>query len=248
MSANGRPEREYRSAQHEASPVTAHEGSAVRANDEPRAGSPESFDDRAATWDDDPTKVARAQALADAIVREVPLSPGMRALEYGCGTGLVTFALRQHVGDVTLADLSDGMLDVLRAKITAAHDDRLHAAKLDLITDRVPDASFDVIYSAMTLHHVPDTDAILARFRAALARPGWLAIADLDAEDGSFHGPEVDVHHGFDRTALADRARRAGFDDVRFTTAYEMQKRAGGTMRTFPIFLMVARVAPADRP
>ena len=30
------------------------------------------FDARAATWDDDPAKVERAQAVADAIVRSVP--------------------------------------------------------------------------------------------------------------------------------------------------------------------------------
>src|SRR5262245_42487472 len=45
------------------------------------------FDARAATWDDDPTKVERARAIADAIVREVPLAPSMAALEYGAGTG-----------------------------------------------------------------------------------------------------------------------------------------------------------------
>ena len=38
----------------------------------------------------------------------------------------------------------------------------------------------------------------------------------------------------------AAKAAAAGFADVRFTTAYEMHKEAGGRMRTFPIFLMVA--------
>ena len=39
------------------------------------------FDTRAATWDDDPTKVDRAQAVADAIVRNVSLTGSMRAME-----------------------------------------------------------------------------------------------------------------------------------------------------------------------
>jgi SAM-dependent methyltransferase len=199
-----------------------------------------SFDERAATWDADPTKVSRANAIAAAIARDVPLSRAMRALEYGCGTGLVTFALRERVGDVTLADLSDGMLDVVRQKIVATGDVGLHAAKLDLLADPLPEHRFDVVYSAMTLHHVPDTDAILRRFHAVLARPGWLAIADLDAEDGSFHGAGFDGHHGFDRDDLARRTRAAGFAHVRFSTAYEMQKEAAGAMRTYPIFLMVA--------
>ena len=78
------------------------------------------FDARAATWDDDPLKVERANAIAAAIVREVPLVAGMRALEYGCGTGLLSFALRTHFADITMADVSDGMLAVANAKIDAA--------------------------------------------------------------------------------------------------------------------------------
>ena len=35
------------------------------------------FDARAATWDDDPTKVARARAIVDAMLREVPFDRSM---------------------------------------------------------------------------------------------------------------------------------------------------------------------------
>ena len=198
------------------------------------------FDTRAATWDADPAKVERAQAAADAIVRHVPLSRSMRAMEYGCGTGLVTFMLRDRLGDVTLADLSDGMLEVAAAKIAAASDSAMRTIKLDLLVDPLPELAFDVIYSAMTLHHIPDTDAILRRFNAALARPGYLCIADLDSEDGSFHGAGFDGHLGFDRAALGDKARRAGFDTVNFSTAHVMTMSVDGRPRQFPIFLMVA--------
>ena len=81
---------------------------------------------------------------------------------------------------------------------------------------------------------------ILRRFHAVLKRPGFLCIADLDAEDGSFHGEGFDGHLGFDREQLADKVRAAGFASVRFTTAYEMTKVVAGGKRTFPIFLMVA--------
>lgn len=201
------------------------------------------FDARAATWDDDPTKVERARGVADAIERHVPLAPSMRALEYGCGTGLLSFLLRPKLGDITLADVSDGMLDVAAAKIAAARDPAMRAVKLDLLADPLPDRRFDLVYSLMTLHHIPDTAAILQRLRAALAEPGYLCIADLDAEDGSFHGAGVDVHLGFDRERLGAMARRAGFAAVDFSTAHVMTKAVGSEMRRFPIFLMVARTA-----
>src|SRR5262245_39322522 len=192
------------------------------------------FDTRAATWDDDPIKVERARAIADAIKREVPLVRTMRAMEYGAGTGLVSFLLRGRVGEVTLADLSEGMLKVADAKIAAAKDKAMRTAKLDLLVDPLPQPPFDVIYSAMTLHHIPDTDAILRRFHAALARPGYLCIADLDTEDGSFHGAGFDGHLGFDRAALGEKARRAGFATVRFSTAHVM-KPFEGRKREYPI-------------
>jgi len=198
------------------------------------------FDARAATWDDDPTKVDRAQAVADEIATRVPLSPAMRALEYGCGTGLLSFILRPRLGDITLADVSDGMLAVAARKIAAVGDPSMRAVKLDYFVDPVPAHAFDVIYSLMTLHHIPDTAGILERFRKALAAPGFLCIADLDSEDGSFHGAGFDGHLGFDRSELAAKARRAGFASIEFTTAYTMTKAVGSGHRGFPIFLMVA--------
>ncbi len=198
------------------------------------------FDVRAATWDDDPSKIERARAVAGAIEREVRLAPSPRALEYGAGTGLLSFLLRDRLGEVVLADVSEGMLAVARAKIASARDERMEAVRLDLLADPMPAQKFDLVYSLMTLHHIGDTDGILRRFHDVLARSGVLCIADLDREDGSFHGPGFDGHNGFDRAELAAKARQAGFADVRFTTAYEMKKEAGGAMRTFPIFLMIA--------
>ncbi len=165
----------------------------------------------------------------------------MDALEYGAGTGLVGFMLRPRLADVTLADLSDGMLAVAAKKIAAANDAHMRAIKLDLLADPLPDRRYDVVFSAMTLHHIPDTQAILRRFRDVLRKPGYLCIADLDTEDGSFHGEGFDGHLGFDRAELSEKARAAGFASARFVTAYEMKKEARGAMRAFPIFLMVAQ-------
>ena len=201
---------------------------------------PNRFDASAATWDDDPAKVERARAVADAILREVKLDPAMRALELGAGTGLLGFMLRPSIGELTLADVSDGMLAVAAAKIAAAGDPRVRAVRLDLVADPLPAERFDLVFSLMTLHHIPDTDAVLRRLHDVLAPSGTLCIADLDAEDGSFHGAGFDGHHGFDRVRLGAQARAAGFATVAFTTAYVMRKASGGVERSYPIFLLVA--------
>jgi len=139
------------------------------------------------------------------------------------------------------------MLDVARAKIAAAGDARMHAVKLDLCTDDAPPGTYDVVYSLMTLHHIPDTDRILRRFFDVLADSGVLIVADLDAEDGSFHGEGFQGPHGFDRDALRARTLAAGFFFVHFVTAFEMRKEVAGATRTYPIFLMVAAKADSSQ-
>lgn len=197
------------------------------------------FDAKANTWDSDPVKVARATAVADGIRQHVPFTADTTGLEYGCGTGLLSFALREQFKHITLADNSPGMLDTLRAKITAAGVTHLEPRQLDLTAGPRPEERFGVIYTAMTLHHIPDTDGILREFYALLETPGYLCIADLDLEDGSFHGPGFDGHNGFDRATLGAQARAAGFSKVHFETIFHMTK-GNGTQTEFPIFLMVA--------
>ena len=123
--------------------------------------STQDFDARARTWDDDPMKAARAQAVADAIRRSIPNLADMHGLEFGCGTGLLSFALQAHLKQIVLADSSPGMLEVLREKIVAAHIANMTPIQLDLTSDPLPEQRFDLIYSLMTLHHIPDTEAVL---------------------------------------------------------------------------------------
>jgi len=188
----------------------------------------------------DPVKQERAEAVATALRRQIPLSPAWQALEYGCGTGLLSFALRAGLRRITLADSSPGMLAVLDHKIAAAGLTHLHPLALDLLTDPPPAERYDLIYTLMTLHHVADVGRLLRIFHDLLRPGGWLAIADLDQEDGSFHGPGFTGYNGFDRTALRVQLLRAGFGDVDFSTCYTMKKATDQGMREYPLFLAVA--------
>lgn len=211
------------------------------------------FDERAATWDDDPAKVERARVVAEAIRRAVPLAPSTRLLEYGAGTGLVSQALMGHVGPLTLAEPSAGMRDVMAEKVATG---RLPAmariVDLDLATapqrgdGRVvagPEDQADLVVTVMTLHHIDDVDTVLAGLARLLAPGGHLCIVDLEKEDGSFHrdDPAFGGHHGFGRAELTGRLARAGFADIAFRRCHEMQKDG----RTYPLFL--ATCTPAGR-
>ncbi|MCP5279647.1 MAG: class I SAM-dependent methyltransferase [Thiobacillus sp.] len=199
------------------------------------------FDSKARQWDENPVFVERARKIADGLRARVPLSPTMTALDYGSGSGLLSFPLKDELGHITLSDTSAGMLEVAREKIDAQGVKNMATLQADLSVASLPDTRFDLIYSSMTLHHIPDTAAILAAFHAHLNPGGWLGIADLDQEDGSFHGIEVDVHHGFDRDSLAARLGQAGFTQISFDTVFEIEKDQPEGKRAYPVFLMVAR-------
>jgi ubiquinone/menaquinone biosynthesis C-methylase UbiE len=199
------------------------------------------FDAKALQWDENPAFQERGQKIAQAIRQAIPLNSHMSALDYGCGTGLLSFPLNDELGAILLADSSTGMLDVAARKIAEQGVRNMTTAKLDLLTDPLPAQRFDLIYTSMTLHHVPDTDHILRIFHDMLKPGGSLCIADLDKEDGSFHGIEVDVHHGFDRVDLSRRAENVGFDDIRFQTVFSIAKEQETGTRDYPVFLMTAR-------
>ena len=200
------------------------------------------FDERAKDWDSDPKKVERARVVADAIRKSIPLSNEMNTLEYGCGTGLLSFALQSDLGQITLADTSQGMLDVLKEKIVASGVTNMHPVRLDLATEPMPADRYHLTYSLMTLHHIPDTNGILNKFHALLEPNGYLLVADLEKEDGSFHTDgTTDVHKGFAQAELQKQVESAGFGDVTFSTVYEIKKKIDGHEKTFPVFLMSAR-------
>ena len=199
------------------------------------------FDSKARQWDENPVFRERGLKIADAIRKAVPLHQHMNALDYGCGTGLLSFPLRDELGAILMADSSSGMLDVVAGKIAAQGVTNMTPVKLDLLVDPPPAQRFDLIVTAMTLHHVPDTDHILRVFHDLLNPGGHLCIADLDKEDGSFHGPEVDVHHGFDQAELSRRAAQAGFADIHFQTVFSIAKERETGARDYPVFLMTAR-------
>ena len=199
------------------------------------------FDDKATYWDTDPQKGVRANKVATAIRGQIPLTATTRVLEYGCGTGLLGFALRPVVGEMILADCSPGMLNVVEQKIAAGRFDQVSTLHLDLSEDPLPDERFDLLCSLMTLHHVSDYKDLLTRFLPLLNPGGYLCLADLDAEDGSFHGGDFSGHQGFDRQELKSVLTRIGFVDIDFSTVFEVERGEQEALKRYPVFLMVCR-------
>lgn len=203
------------------------------------------FSDRAATWDDDPGKVRNANEVASAIRGRLALSGQERVLEFGGGTGLLSRALADNVASVLITDAAPGMVAVAQQRIEElGRSETLRAALFDPTADGPDPGTFDVIWSMLALHHVPDVTAALRRLHGLLVPGGRLALADLDEDPGgSFHQAHGDFHghDGFDRHHLTHALEHLGFREIAFETAAQVVKEIDGVTRDYPVFLVTAR-------
>jgi 2-polyprenyl-3-methyl-5-hydroxy-6-metoxy-1,4-benzoquinol methylase len=193
------------------------------------------FDDKAADWDADALRKELSSAIGTSIVTHVPLHERMEVMDFGAGTGLISAHVAPHVRRIVAVDTSEGMLAALADK--AELRGRVESRCVD-ITARPLDERFDLVMSAMAMHHVRDTEALVRTFAQHLKPGGTLAVADLDSEDGSFHPDDAAgvFHHGFDRGDLNAVLERQGFTDVRFFTAHRLTRDS----HPYSVFLVTA--------
>ncbi|MCE1229350.1 MAG: methyltransferase domain-containing protein, partial [Firmicutes bacterium] len=193
------------------------------------------FDQAAATWDDSPRRVELARAVAEGILQRIPLDTRWSLLDFGCGTGLLGLALRPKVGRLTGADPSPEMLKVLARKAEALGFPDVALHRLDPEAALEGMGTFHLLASTMTLHHVADLPPLFRQFHGHLEPGGWIALADLDREDGSFHEDATGVfHRGFDRIELLAHLAEAGFEELRVETIAPTTKNG----RNYSIFLL----------
>lgn len=193
------------------------------------------FRDKAAEWDTRPVPLQISDGVFAAMSANLALDPRLTVMDFGAGTGLIAGKIAPHVKQIVAVDVSAAMLEQLARKPELAGKTEIVCR--DLLA--VPlGRTVDLVVSAMAMHHVEDTKALVRALFAHLAPGGRVALADLDREDGSFHPPGTEgvFHAGFDREALGALLREAGFTDVRFVTACEVSKEE----RQYPIFLVTA--------
>jgi 2-polyprenyl-6-hydroxyphenyl methylase/3-demethylubiquinone-9 3-methyltransferase len=96
---------------------------------------------------------------------------GARALDVGCGGGLLSEALARAGADVTAIDLAPAVLDVARLHLyeTGLSVD-YRETSVEALAAEMP-GEFDVITCMEMLEHVPDPRSVL-RACATLLRPG----------------------------------------------------------------------------
>jgi ubiquinone/menaquinone biosynthesis C-methylase UbiE len=200
------------------------------------------FNQVAALWDEDKIHWDRSKAIATDMQILLPLSKEWRVLEYGAGTGILSFMLKDAVNEIVMMDSSEEMVKVMQKKVADSDSDNLCPTLFDLEKQTYSGAKFDLLTTQMTLHHIMDVPTIIDHFYDVLNDNGYIAIADLYTEDGSFHGKGFTGHNGFDPQAMADMLTAAGFKNPQYKQCFILNKPVeNGAVKPFPVFLLIAQ-------
>lgn len=198
------------------------------------------FNDLARQWDDS-RRIERAKIISNEIrnnLWDVKLNKG---LEFGCGTGLITFNLTDLFNDVTLIDISSEMIEVVNEKIEKFNLNNCKAISCDLMkSDNLE--KYDCIYTSMAMHHIIDVEEILNRFYEILNEKGKLCIVELNKDNGYFHKNEegFNGHNGFSQKDLKNILEKYGFKNINSYTFYNSYKEVGCEKIEYSLFIIVA--------
>lgn len=190
-----------------------------------------SWDDHAATWDDDPavrTYSAAAFEALEAQCGDLGVSvEGARALDFGCGTGLLTERLAPRCDTVVAVDASAAMIEVLQRKRASGALDNVVPRAL-LVSERTlaGDAAFaepfDLVVCSSVCAFVDDYPGTVALLASRL-RPGGMFVQwdwELD--------PSAEQPFGLSKDQVREALQAAGLEVVSigrgFSVAFEDRK------------------------
>lgn len=201
------------------------------------------FNIEAINWDNE-RRVNRARIIADEINKSIQIKEQYHALEFGCGTGLVSFNLIDKFEHITLIDTSEGMIEKLKLKIHDSKVKNMTAIKVDINDNiEVLGEKFNVIYTSMALHHILDIRITLKNLYGLLTEDGYLCIVELVEDNGSFHKLEKDFngHNGFNQDQLKKLLEELGFKNVVANIFYNDVKVIEDKENNYSLFLMVGK-------
>ena len=167
----------------------------------------DTFVAKANEWDN-PQRMAMTKKFVDELLKNVNPQSDWKALEIGAGTGLIGLQILPLVDKVVFEDTSESMLSVLKQKLTGNENiEILHGEVFDYQQQDI-----DLLFSSMAFHHIENIGNAIDYLAEIVKPDGYVIIADLVTEDGSFHNFEPIPHHGFDTEMLANQFIQAGFE------------------------------------
>lgn len=173
-------------------------------------GNIEVFNQIAAKYET-PERVATANIAVTVIEKYVKDGARKKAIDFGCGTGLVGFSLADKFANMLFLDASAGMIQFVEEKIRNEQVENASALCVDLEKEASDVKPVDYIIVTQVLLHIKNVKSILHKMYELLNEEGHLIIVDFDKNDKVVS--EL-VHNGFDQEMLVGTLKEIGFCEV----------------------------------
>ncbi len=170
---------------------------------------------------DTPERIQIAKVSSNAIGEYVVDAKRKKAIDFGCGTGLVGMNLLNNFHSVLFLDTSQNMIRQIKQKILKSNIQNAATLCFDFEKDSLSDLHADYIFMAQVLLHIKDFDLVLSRLYETLEKNGHLIIVDFDKNERI---PSDMVHNGFDQAELTDVMTKIGYRDIQSKTIYTGSK------------------------
>ncbi|MRI86454.1 methyltransferase domain-containing protein [Aerococcaceae bacterium WS4759] len=179
-------------------------------------GNTEQFDKMALRYDS-PERIQIANIISEAMRDKITVGERVKAMDFGCGTGLIGLNLHDEFDEWVFVDASKEMLKQVDEKL-AVLPINARTLQIDLENTTAEQEHFSCIVMSQVLLHIQDYQSVLKKLLDLLAPGGQLLIADFD------ENPNVQsdlVHPGFDRSKLASGLEDLGLEEVAAEIIYQ---------------------------
>lgn len=180
-------------------------------------GNREIFERIASTYDTE-ERIRITGIIVAEIRRTLKDTSKKKAMDYGCGTGLIGLELLDLFDSMLFVDEATNMISEVRKKIERMEMNNADTLCADLSTYDKHDLNIDTIIMCQTLIHVPNTIYLLENLHGILNEHGDLIIIDFDKNERVRSDM---VHNGFDQKELSKMLREIGFDQISSHTFHQ---------------------------
>ena len=198
------------------------------------------FDEAAKTWDQKQSSIDSSNACVKNLLEKTNLNQNANILDYGCGTGFISFSLKTESNNITGMDYSLGMIEQFNKKVNELKYSNIKAIQHNMNEEELPKDNFDLVISSMTMHHIKDTHMFAKKCYYALKQDGIVCINDLEEEDGTFHQKHKNdgVHHfGYEKEKVCKIFEDQGFTIISCDSVYVHERND----KEYPLFNLIAK-------
>lgn len=166
-------------------------------------------------------RIQIAKISSDAIREYLIDAKSKKAIDFGCGTGLVGMNLLNDFNSMLFLDTSQNMINQIKQKTSDLNIQNVDTVCYDFEKEGQSDLHADYIFMVQVLLHINDVELVLSRLYDVLNVGGHLLIVDFNKNEEIVSDM---VHNGFDQVKLTDIMTKIGYRDIHSKIFYTGSK------------------------